>query len=355
MEIDNTIMWKKVTYPEIEKDRYLISENGILYDGLKCIYKKKCYINTKSKDPYIAYYLHKENGGQAFVFAHRLVAWEFLPEKRDMSLTVDHLYGNTQDNDYRHLEWVTNSENVRRMLKRTKVSTKIPDSEVHKVCSLFVQGKDPLDIMMDKYGENVDVQGKEHNAEYAFLCRLRSGKYRTEITSLYDFPRKPRVDNDRFVKRMNLQNRSQTVYNEEIVRYVCRSLEKGRKYIQLAEELSGTTDHSDVRYKRYKDFIQSVGERKRWTQISSEYNFTHESGLTLGTFDDTELLSLIKKGLSQKEIREYYGVDKKSNSGLCARIQQTHHRYHMMHNIPEGKSIDIVKEGFIIDSTQSDN
>ena len=39
MEIDNTIMWKKVTYPEIEKDRYLISENGILYDGLKCIYK----------------------------------------------------------------------------------------------------------------------------------------------------------------------------------------------------------------------------------------------------------------------------------------------------------------------------
>lgn len=106
---DKLIAFKLITYPGCDPCRFYVSEYGDVYDAVKdaMVYQRK-----KIR----GYEVVKLNN--KFATIHRLVAWEFHPDKRDMKLTIDHIDGNKLNNHYTNLEWVTVDENIRRSYAR---------------------------------------------------------------------------------------------------------------------------------------------------------------------------------------------------------------------------------------------
>ena len=99
---------RPVTYPGIQKDRYIITETGQVMDGLNKVLHP--FNNTYG---YYQVRMKNSNGGVSVPLVSRLVAYEFC-KNPDLNLTVDHVNCNKHDNDYRNLEWVTNKENQKR-------------------------------------------------------------------------------------------------------------------------------------------------------------------------------------------------------------------------------------------------
>jgi len=99
---------KPVTYPGIQKNRYIVTESGQIMDGLNKVLHP--FNNTYG---YYQVRMQNSNGGISVPLVSRLVAYEFC-NNADLSLTVDHINCNKHDNNYRNLEWVTNKENQKR-------------------------------------------------------------------------------------------------------------------------------------------------------------------------------------------------------------------------------------------------
>lgn len=105
--------FKLCTYPGIQPGRYMIGDNGDIYDivlnRFKCLtpHKTTGYVNGK---------FIMNDGSRKTIVVHRLVAWEFVPGYNEAlgTIYVDHINFDKSDNDYINLEWVTISENNRR-------------------------------------------------------------------------------------------------------------------------------------------------------------------------------------------------------------------------------------------------
>lgn len=115
-------IWKPV--PEYE-NLYFISNLG----NLKPVSQRpgntrKILINLKPKlmgDGYLLFRLNKDNQGQKYTSAHKLVASVFL-EKTKQQSQVNHKNFNKTDNRVENLEWCTPSENVRHFRLNGKIN-----------------------------------------------------------------------------------------------------------------------------------------------------------------------------------------------------------------------------------------
>lgn len=86
---------------------YFITENG------------KCYNNTTGKylkgqiggNGYLSFHLTLPSGKRKRVYAHRMVALNYIPNKDKRKKEVSHKDGDKLNNNVNNLEWVTSKEN----------------------------------------------------------------------------------------------------------------------------------------------------------------------------------------------------------------------------------------------------
>lgn len=110
---------KFINYGNIEKDRYLISKEGCVFDT-----KRQKDISTRmDKDDYIVLNLNNINGKQQTYKLHRLVAFEYcVNDNPKLKTQVNHINEKKSDNRAENLEWVTHSYNINYGLRTTKAT-----------------------------------------------------------------------------------------------------------------------------------------------------------------------------------------------------------------------------------------
>ena len=100
------IEWKDIKNFE---GRYSISNTGIV-KNIKRNTELKSY-NNKAGKGYLYVDLYKGKNRVRRISIHRLVAEHFL-DNVDNKNQVNHIDGNTLNNNYKNLEWVTPTENM---------------------------------------------------------------------------------------------------------------------------------------------------------------------------------------------------------------------------------------------------
>ena len=101
---------KFLTYPDIDfGENYIISKCGrvISFKTLKCL--SKAFKNYD--DLYVRYVLTDVNGDQHMITAHRLVAYNFIPNPNNLPL-INHKDCNPSNNNVDNLEWCTYQYNA---------------------------------------------------------------------------------------------------------------------------------------------------------------------------------------------------------------------------------------------------
>ena len=96
--------------PKITFSKYFILRDGSLYNRNN---GKTISNNPKSKLGYVQYKLTNDQGQSKDIYAHRLVASEYLGlDLSNVNLTVDHINGIKHDNRVENLRVCTQFENI---------------------------------------------------------------------------------------------------------------------------------------------------------------------------------------------------------------------------------------------------
>lgn len=104
---------KPLVYENIQQDKYLIGDNGSIYDIKTQKFKQ---LKPHKTTGYVLGQFKTEDDEEKTIRIHRLVASHFVEgySEEDGTIQVDHIDFNKSNNDYTNLEWVTISENNRR-------------------------------------------------------------------------------------------------------------------------------------------------------------------------------------------------------------------------------------------------
>lgn len=340
-------IWRKVTYPRITRNMYIVSENGEVYN---CILNKMMspYFD---KDGYLRISLCAKNTNSKNhiqVRINRLVAWEFC-QNRDISLVVDHIDGVKTNNHFSNLEWVTVKENTHRAEKLglRKVqgayngNSKYTENEVIEICEKYEDGLMPKDLFIEKYGENARVyDSSETHGYYTLLYNLRYKKAWKYIVNDYNFT--PGLMNTRYTHKP-IPETSNFKYSEEIIRYICKSLSNGKSYKYLALELSKADNTNSKEYNRWYSLCMQIGHRKNWTHISKDYIFPKYVG-----YDKPHLISrltvdMLNEGYEKDDISNILKIKYQLNldHNDVKTIKRVSKKYNKFSMIPENTNINI--------------
>lgn len=188
--------FKPCTYPGIQPGRYMIGDNGDVYDIL--LNRFKC-LNPHKTTGYINGKFVMIDGNRKTIIVHRLVAWEFVPGYNEIlgTIYVDHINFDKSDNDYINLEWVTISENnKRRYLNENNIFTNPPtyygednptvkynNDIVIQICELLEKGYTSKEIMIF-FGYELTT---DDTSLYYLINGIKSGKCWLTISENYTF------------------------------------------------------------------------------------------------------------------------------------------------------------------------
>ena len=296
------IMWKKITYPGIRSNMYLISENG----DVKNILTGQLLTGYPDKDGYIKYYLCKSESGYATVFAHRLVAFQFIPNPNNYPV-VDHLDGIKQHNHYTNLEWVTVRENtlraermgLRNVRGEANGHSKWTEDFVRSICEKFQDGWSIKDVY--KWAsKDPDAKYTGNDSLYTLIYRLKKKELWPDVVCEYEYD-----TNAKKTESWNppIPQSSNYKYSEEEIRSVCQMLQDGKSILDIVEMKTGKRDVNGPFYV----FIQGIRSGRNWTNISKDYVFKYpNTDRQIGC--SKEVANMVDEGYTKKEIRNHFGI-----------------------------------------------
>jgi hypothetical protein len=283
---------KYVNYPCIQKKRYEVFENGIIYDH-KLKKNVPCWINSTG---YYSVGLYGERNGikKTRTFSlHRIVASTFLDNKHNFPM-VNHIDGNKLNPSVTNLEWCTayhnNSHAIKTGLRRVGEEcpvAKNTNETVERICQMLEDGERVKDIASKldipvttvqniknrtcwksiscnytfSTKKNIDIEMARNICEY-----LELGYNISEVSELLSVP-KPTVRNIR--SGLNWTDIS-CEYDFHIIRHIdsklaediCTMLEKGIKVSVISKQL-------DIPASK----IYNIKYKASWVEISKKYNF----------------------------------------------------------------------------------
>ena len=161
--IEKFVFITDLSVPNVDKNRYKISNTGKVYD----LFSDR-YLSISIDDGgYRRVHIHTDNGFKS-VYLHRLVKIEFDGFDNDpLKTQIDHIDCDKGNNYIDNLEWVTSSENTHRAINNNlypQFNVVISEEDVEVVCKLLKEGKSYnqiSDILFNKYGRDlVGIIGK---------------------------------------------------------------------------------------------------------------------------------------------------------------------------------------------------
>lgn len=239
--------------PNVDKDRYLVSSYGAIFDT-----KRGIQLEQYNCNGYLMTWFHLEITGYKSMLCHRLVAMAFV--KGDWSLQVNHIDGNKRNNYYKNLEWVTARENLIHAIElglnyrgEDKPNSILKNDQVHEICRYLELGYDYnsiVDIM------NLDYIPNIHNILHDIKC----GKSWTFISKNYNIPTYKIVNNrylsnDQAIIICNAIRQNPNISNKELF------------------NIAGLDVSDSNKYSKARHVIESIKCRKAYTDISDKYLF----------------------------------------------------------------------------------
>ena len=332
------VTWRKITYPGVRKDMYMVSSDGRVKNAL----------TMKELTPKLDRYGYYQIGLRAdipgvkkYTTVHRLVAWEFIPNPENLP-TVDHIDCVKNHNDYRNLEWVSFEENFNRAVKNDlnakgerSGSAIYTESQIRAFCEKFEQGWTIKEVFNWYTGFN-NVRAYENTGLYQLLRNLKHKRSWSSITSEYEYS----TELTGRERNWHIAKSRGEKYSEELVHQVCQLLEKGLSVMEITEQLCGSRDRHIPEVKKMNRWIRDICDGHSWTSISSMYNFKNNSGKERWMGFDENICRLVDAGYNKKEIRKAYGLEKASdNKALSEKINRMINRYNDFKAIKEKESI----------------
>lgn len=332
--------FRKVTYPGIMLNRYLISEDGMIYDNIN----NKLIARNTDKDGYFYVSYQNMTCTRNKAFVHRMVAWEWHPETRNIRLVVDHKDGNKQNNHYTNLEWVTIKENTNRAealgLRNVKGSangnSKYSEEFVHEICRMFVDGKSNMDVLREikLYDKNTNTSGisSEDMALYRMIVRIRKKELWRSVSDQYNYPQEV------FAEKIFKPNQN-SIFNEEQVHTICKALSENQKPADILKSFG--VFPSDPAWRKTLFSIYEIARGKTWKYISSQYTFESPGALLTKKYDiDEQIISYINQGYSKIDVYRAFGLkSSKSNVNLANAISRRYNKYSAIAKLKNNENI----------------
>ena len=182
--------YKIITYPTVKENKYCISNYGNVLN-LRTLKIMKTYLD---KDDHERITLVSTNGKSKHYFIHRLMLWEFIgPAPDDLHNISNHKDGTPYNNFIHNLEWTSvleNTNHAKRLGLMNNVglnsaTSKYDEKLIRKICKLFEQGYDNIDIFEIITGHK---NYKNHgNALYQLINKLGKRMVYPDIVCDYDY------------------------------------------------------------------------------------------------------------------------------------------------------------------------
>lgn len=337
---NKNINFRKITYPGIPSNRYMISEDGKhVFDTLK---NKSLKFHT-DKDGYYRVSINRHGYG-----INRLVAYEFCLKNRDLSLVVDHVDGNKQNNHYTNLEWVTVKENTNRAIKMGLINRRgencntniYPESFVHEICQMFVNGMNNMEVLntIRSYPKNKPLDYEKDKSLYGLIVRLRKKAIWPDVVSQYEYETSSKS------KKIFLPT-TNSRFSEKDIHFICKQIVDGKCVDEILSLFN--IFKSDKDYKKSADIVRSIRVGRNWTSISSQYfeSRFRNSGRNRYNFDDLKLSSLLDKRFPIELIYREFGISMDKKDRLIRRaIRRRIENYSKINNIENYKDISLSEE-----------
>lgn len=310
--------------------RYLISNYGTIIDTTTNTQIQQHLTN----DGYARVSLKTIDGGYKWFLVHRLVMMIFHPITNPELFEVDHLYGNKLDNNDTKLEWVTGAENLRRAvnnglldnngeksaksilteqvvrkiceLLESNVPTKVivsiigdvgvldlrreidgirshkcwtsiskdydidrdkndrnsfSDIQVHHICKLLEDGYGYKDILIS-LGYDIDSMSSIELEKYCnIISNIRIGRYYKDISKNYN------VNN-------SCKSRHDQRFTNNQIHDICKRFENGESVDSILLSFNISKESVSIsEYNAYKRLLKDIFKKKKFTNISCNYNF----------------------------------------------------------------------------------
>lgn len=307
--------FKKCTYPGVPSNRYLISNDGEIYDTM---YDKYVPLH-EDKD---GYYMCSINS-KTFRM-NRLVAYDWCLKNRDLKLVVDHVDGNKKNNYYKNLEWVTSKENTHRAEKmglrnvrgENSSTNKYPEEFIHDICRLFVQGKTNMDIWRTfRKKDRIDPKDPDDYSLYILIHHLRHKTIWPDVVSKYDYPTSSKSE------KIFRPKEGKSRFNEDQVHQVCKMYVDGKSTNDIADSFGYDKKNDPVTYKLVTDQIRRITTGENWRYISEKYfeSRVGKSGRTRYNIDDDKLSDMLDKHYPLERILQEFDIEHAENPKLKRR------------------------------------
>lgn len=302
---DSQVIFRKITYPSVDSNRYFISSNGkYVYDTLH-----NRFMKLYDRKGYLACTLDRVHYS-----IHRLVAYEYCFKNRNLTLQIDHKDGNKLNNDYTNLEWVTASENTRRAhasgLYNTRgensSTNKYPEEFIHDICKMFVSGMTNIEIFKKITNKRtVDSCNKDDLSLYSLIFRLRKKQIWPDVVSKYIYDTNIRSLHNTFPGKSNSK------YTEDQIRKICKLYISGNSVNEIFHNLYPSVEGISETEETYrKNIIRNIINGKIWRNISVEYFDTPNTPKHHNSYDiDIRYLTkLLESETPRNMILKEFGV-----------------------------------------------
>ena len=235
--------------PGIEKDRYIVSQTGIVWDM-----KEQKFVTIDWSNNYGRVKLKLENGEVVRVMLHQLVkaahdGFDPNPARN----TINHINFNPRDNYLSNLEWATTRENNFASINAGRYyqfNITLSEDDAEEICKLIKMGYNNVqisDIMFPKFGKPI----------HKIVARIRRLEEWEHISAKYlPFP----DTRPSYIK-----------LNDIDVEHICIMLQQGMRNIDIAKQM--VIERPDLDFKMLQAAISNIKNRKRHLDISSKYNF----------------------------------------------------------------------------------
>lgn len=337
---ENKYMYKKITYPGIPENRYIISEIGEIVDTLK----NRVISQYEDRDGYLRCSIDNK-----LYLVHRLVAWDFCMKNRDLKLTIDHIDCKKKNNYYKNLEWVTSSENTRRAIANglrngrgeNSSTNKYSEEFVRDVCNIIMKSNSIMEVFYkvtdrDPLTDKFDMMNPKDKSLYTLIYRLHRKEIWPDVVSQYEFPEFAKS------KKPHIPDEKNNRFTIDQIHKICKLHVDGKTTDEILKGIGIDTESIDPsELKRYQDACRNITLGRNWTNISSQYFEPRfkKSGRVMHKFDDEKLTEMLNKGYSRELIQKEFNPnnDKLVRKALNKRI----HNYLVLNNIGKSELFNI--------------